>query len=65
MLHQPLAEVFPVHELLADELDARGWSLADFAKALDAPETLAAALLNGEQPLTNELAAQLGEAMGT
>lgn len=65
MLYQPLAEVFPVHELLADELDARGWMLADLARALDVSEAFAARLLSGDQPLTIELAAQLGKAMGT
>lgn len=31
------AEVFPAGEYLADELDARGWTQADFAEVLGRP----------------------------
>ena len=31
------AELFPAGEILADELDARGWTQADFAEVLGRP----------------------------
>ena len=37
MIESPLAEHFPAGEYLADELDERGWSHADFANIIDCP----------------------------
>lgn len=64
MTNQPFAEVFPVHEHLADELEARGWMPADLAGAMGTAEEVVASLLHGELVLSDEVAIQLGDALG-
>jgi HTH-type transcriptional regulator/antitoxin HigA len=59
------AEVFPVGELLADELDARGWSQAEFAEILDRPAQFVSEIIAGKKEITRESAAQIGAAFGT
>lgn len=60
-----LAEVFPVGELLAEELNARGLSLAQFAENAGLPAELVSGVISGKKALTKESAAQLGAALGT
>ena len=59
------AEVFPVGEYLSDELEARGWTQADFAEILGRPAQLVSEIIAGKKEITRESAAQIGEALGT
>lgn len=58
----PLEQV-PVGELLAGEIDARGWSQADFAAILGRPTQFVSEILNGKKEITRESAAQIGAAL--
>ena len=60
-----LAEVFPAGEFLADELDARGWTQAEFAAILDRPAQFVSEIISGKKEITRESAAQIGAALGT
>lgn len=63
--HDPLPTVqTPVGELLGDELDARGWSQADFAAVLDRPTQFVSEIVTGKKEITRESAAQIGAALG-
>lgn len=59
------AELFPAGELLADELDARGWTQADFAEILGRPAQFVSEILSGKKEITRESASQIGAALGT
>lgn len=58
-------EVFPPGEYLADELEARGWSQADFADIIGRPVQFVSELVNGKKELTAESAAQIAAALGS
>jgi HTH-type transcriptional regulator/antitoxin HigA len=60
-----LAEVFPPGELLADELEARGWTQAEFAAILGRPAQFVSEIISGKKEITRESAAQIGAALGT
>ncbi len=59
------AEVFPAGEHLADELDARGWTQADFADVLGRPAQFVSEIISGKKEITRESAAQIAAALGT
>jgi HTH-type transcriptional regulator / antitoxin HigA len=59
------AEVFPPGEYIQDELDARGWSLADLARLLGQPLDAVHDLIEGPMTIVPELARALAEAFGT
>lgn len=59
------AELFPAGEILADELDTRGWTQADFAEVLGRPAQFVSEILSGKKEITRESAAQIGAALGT
>lgn len=59
----PIYQV-PVGELLGQELEARGWSQADFAAVLDRPTQFVSEIVNGKKEITRESAAQIGAALG-
>ena len=59
------AELFPAGEILADELDARGWTQADFAEVLGRPAQVVSEIISGKKEITRESAAQIGAALGT
>lgn len=54
----------PVGEILARELQARGWSQADFAAVLGRPTQFVSEIVNGKKEITRESAAQIGAALG-
>src|SRR5437660_12022452 len=54
----------PVGKWLAEELDARGWSQADFASILGRPTQFVSEIMNGKKEITRESAAQIGAALG-
>jgi HTH-type transcriptional regulator/antitoxin HigA len=53
----------PVGKWLADELEARGWSQADFAAILGRPTQFVSEIINGKKEITRESAAQIGAAL--
>ena len=54
-----------VGEILAEELEARGWTQAEFADVLDRPLQFVSEILNNKKQLTRESAAQIGAAFGS
>jgi HTH-type transcriptional regulator/antitoxin HigA len=60
-----LAEVFPVGEFLAEELDERGWTQTEFAEILGRPAQFVSEIISGKKEITRESAAQIGAALGT
>lgn len=65
MATQPLAEAFPAGDFLAEELEQRGWSEADFAAIMGRSTRFVEELLTGEPELTRESAELVGAALGT
>lgn len=62
--HDPLPiDQTPVGELLGQELEARGWSQADFAAVLDRPTQFVSEIVTGKKEITRESAAQIGAAL--
>ncbi|MEE6282874.1 HigA family addiction module antitoxin [Georgenia sp. MJ170] len=61
----PLAEIFPVGEMLADELDARGWTQVEFAEVLGRPAQFVSEILTGKKEITRDSATQIAAALGT
>lgn len=61
----PLAEAAPVGEHLADELEAREMTQAEFAAILGRPAQFVSELIVGKKELMRESAAQIGAALGT
>lgn len=60
-----VAEAFPVGEYIEEELEARGWSQADFADILKRPAQFVSEIISGKKELTRESAAQVAAAFGT
>ncbi|CAJ63628.1 Putative HTH-type transcriptional regulator [Frankia alni ACN14a] len=59
------AEAFPVGEHLLEELDARGWSQAEFAEIIGRPAQVVSEIISGKKEITRESAAQISAALGT
>lgn len=59
------AEVFPPGEYLREELEARGWTQAEFARVLGRPLQTINQILNGRKRITVETAKEIGLALGT
>ncbi|NLG45850.1 HigA family addiction module antitoxin [Gordonia sp. (in: high G+C Gram-positive bacteria)] len=59
------AELFPAGEHLADELDARELTHAEFATILGRPAQFVSEIISGKKEITRESAAQIGAALGT
>src|SRR3954464_6126297 len=59
-----LAEAFPAGHRLAQELEARGGTQADFAEILGRPVQFVSEIVNGRKEITRESAAQIGAALG-
>lgn len=64
-MNAALAEVFPAGEHLADELEARGWTQAEFAEILGRPAQFVSEIISGKKEITRQSAAQIGAALGT
>lgn len=58
----PIAQI-PAGELLGEELEARGWSQADFAAVVDRPTQFVSEIVTGKKEITRESAAQIGAAL--
>lgn len=63
--HLVAAEVFPPGEFLRDELEARGWTQAEFARILDRPEQAVSEIVTGKKRITPETARALSGALGS
>lgn len=59
------AKVFHPGEYLRDELQARGWSQATFAKIIGRPLQTVNQIINGRKSLTAQTAAEIATAFGT
>jgi HTH-type transcriptional regulator/antitoxin HigA len=59
------AEVFPPGEYLRDELEARGWSQAQFARILGRPLQLVNEIINARKRITEETPLEIAAALGT
>ena len=59
------AEVFPPGEFIRDELDARGWSQADFALIIARDTGLVSDIVSAKRGITPETASAIGQAFGT
>nr|WP_271209444.1 helix-turn-helix domain-containing protein [Rhodococcus wratislaviensis]GLK33990.1 transcriptional regulator [Rhodococcus wratislaviensis] len=61
---QTATNLVPVGELLGRELEARGWTQADFAAVLDRPTQFVSEIVTGKKEITRESAAQVAAALG-
>jgi len=62
--HDPLPiDQTPVGELLAGEIEARGWTQANFAAILERPIQFVSEIVTGKKEITRESAAQIGAAL--
>lgn len=62
--HDPLPiDQTPVGELLGLELEARGWSQAEFATIIGRPTQFVSEIVTGKKEITRESAAQIGAAL--
>ena len=59
------AEAFPPGEFLRDELEARGWSQAEFATIISRPAKLVGEVINNKRGITPETAMDFAAALGT
>ncbi len=58
-------EAFPAGEFVAEELDARGWTQAEFAEILGRPAQFVSEIIAGKKEITRESASQIGAAFET
>lgn len=62
--HDPLPiDQTSVGGLVGEELEARGWSQADFATVIDRPTQFVSEIVTGKKEITRESAAQIGAAL--
>ena len=59
------AEAFPPGEYLRDELDERGWTVAQFAEMIGQPVQAVSEILDAKTGITAETAVSISEALGT
>lgn len=64
-MNSGLAQAFPAGEILADELEERGWTQAEFAEILGRPAQFVSEIIAGKKEITRESASQIGAALGT
>lgn len=64
-MSKTLSRAFPPGDFLAEELEERGWSQADFAAIIDRPAQLVSAIIAGKKEITEQTAMQFAAALGT
>ena len=62
---QTPAHAFPPGEYLRDELEERGWTVAEFSEIIGRPIQAVSEILNAKQELAAETATAISEALGT
>ena len=62
--HTP-AEGFSPGDYLRDELDERGWAVAEFAEIIGRPVQAVSEILNAKKAITADTALSFSEALGT
>lgn len=65
MMSDPVVAPQPAGQILGNELEARGWTQADFAAVLGRPTQFVSEIITGKKEITRESAAQIGAALGT
>lgn len=65
MTAKTAAETFPPGEIIAEELEARGWSQADLVSIIGRDSGMVSALISGKRAITVEAARDLSGAFGT
>ncbi|GAB78780.1 HTH-type transcriptional regulator / antitoxin HigA [Austwickia chelonae] len=60
-----LAMAFPPGEFLAEELEARGWTQADFAEIIGRPAQLVSGIVSGKKEITRDTALDFAAAFNT
>jgi HTH-type transcriptional regulator/antitoxin HigA len=63
-MNDRVPEPVPVGQLLGDEIEAHGWTQAEFAEVLGRPVQFVSEIVNGKKEITRESAAQIGAALG-
>ena len=63
--HLKPAQVFPPGEYLRDELAARGWTQAQFARIISRPLQVVNGIINGKNSITAQTAKEIAAALGT
>jgi len=58
------AQGFPPGELIQEEIDARGWSQADFAQIIEKPLPAVNQIINGKRAIVPETAKRIAAAFG-
>lgn len=64
-MDKQLADQVPPGEFLAEELEARHWSQAEFAEILGRPTQFVSEIVSAKKEITRESAAQFAAALGT
>jgi len=64
-MSDPVTALVPTGQILAAEVEARGWTQADFAVVLGRPTQFVSEIISGKKEITRESAAQIGAALGT
>ena len=64
-MNDPVVAPTPVGQILGAEIEARGWTQADFAGVLGRPTQFVSEIITGKKEITRESAAQIGAALGT
>lgn len=64
-MNRTIAEVFPPGEYIKEELEARGWTQAEFAEILGRPPRLVSEIITGKRSISPETARGLAAAFGT
>jgi HTH-type transcriptional regulator/antitoxin HigA len=59
------AEVFSPGEFIAEELNARGWSISEFADMLSISASELNLIVSGSRAIGREMAKAIGDAFGT
>lgn len=65
MTTRTVAKAFPPGEFLRDELEARGWTQADFAMILGRSQRDVSDIVNAKRQITPRTALEISEALGT
>lgn len=59
----PMAEAFPVGEILADELEERGWTQGEFAEIIGRPTQFVSEIISGKKEITRDSAREIAAAL--